>query len=128
MLAGVSVMITGFLGQPADSITIAQYADERTVRMLAENAQRNVYFGKLLDLLEGTGGPILETAVLLMPLGLQILCNHGRIGANPAMGIMPKEVKLAEAQQAAIQAQAEADRMVMEAMAAAQSANGVNAA
>jgi hypothetical protein len=86
-----------------------------------------VYFGKLLDLLEGTGGPVLETAVLLMPLGLQILCNHGRIGANPAMGIMPKEVKLAEAQQAAINAQAEADRMVMEAMAAAQSANGANA-
>lgn len=116
-LAGTGVMLTSLVRQPADSMALANYfGDDATVRKLAENATRNPYFGKLLDALEGSGGPLLETFVLLLPLIMQVLCNHGIIGANPAMGVLPKEVLQMQAAMAAQAAQDEAEKLAREAM------------
>jgi hypothetical protein len=121
-LAGIGVMVTGFLGQPADSMTVAEYASDETIAALAANATRNSYFGKALDGFTGAGGPILETLILVLPLGLQIFANHGMVKPNPAMGIMPPEVMLARADARARQLQAEADAAVRKAIAEAEAA------
>ena len=121
-MAGVGVMVTGFLGQPADSMAVAEYASEETIKALASNATRNPYLGKVLDGFQGAGGPILETVILVLPLGLQILANHRIIKPNPAMNIMPPEVLVARAEAQARKAQAEADAMIRAAMAEAEAA------
>lgn len=121
-LVGVGVMATGFLGQPADSMAIAEYATPEAINALAQNATRNPYLGKVLDGFQGAGGPILETFILVLPLGLQILANHKVVKPNPAMGVMPPEVLLARAEAQARRQQAEADAMVRAAMEEAQAA------
>jgi hypothetical protein len=121
-MAGIGVMVTGFLGQPADSMTVAEYATDENIRALANNAARNPYFGKVLDGFTGAGGPILEMVILVLPLGMQIAANHGWMRPNPSMGIMPPEVMIARAEAQARRAQSEADRAVQAAMAEAQAA------
>lgn len=121
-LAGIGVMVTGFLGQSADSMAIAEYTTPENINALATNATRNAYFGKVLDGFTGAGGPILETLILVMPLALQIAANHGLVKANPAMGIMPPEVMKARAEAQARQAQAQADAAVRQAIAEAEAA------
>jgi len=116
-LAAVGVLITTFARQPADAMAIGDYASDETVAALADNATRNPYFGKGLDMISGTGGPMLELVTLAMPLGLQFLANHGVIKANPQMGIQPKEVMMARAAQAAANAQKEAQEAMAAAMA-----------
>jgi hypothetical protein len=93
-------------------------------RETASLADQDERIGKAIDYLV-SAGPYAGLLTAVLPLGMQIAANHGRIDANAASGlggVMPKEMLEAKVKADMEKAKAEFIRQTRESMAAVEEA------
>jgi hypothetical protein len=112
-LAGFAAMMTGNL---ADAGAVGKHAEPITAEIV-KLAETDEKIASVVDKLANVG-PYGALLTVLVPLVTQILVNHGRIQAGPAMaqmGVVPKAILESEVHMAMAEAELHAQLMQQEA-------------
>lgn len=117
---GVALMF----GQWADAGACSTHGPNIS-RELASVAEKNERIGNLVDYLTAVG-PYAGLLTAVLPFALQLLVNHGRMPAHPALsqiGVMPSETLANKAQAEVLELQAKMAQEMADAQRAQQEAN-----
>lgn len=108
-------LVSVFKGWFADAATYAMHGPKVSASA-AEYAEQNRYVAKGLDFLDILG-PAFVLADVMLPLGLQIAVNHGKLPAEALVnfGVVPPELLEAQAKASIVQQQVAAMEQKLEA-------------